>query len=73
MNPKNLRHRSGRLHAQRGLPRRAITYEFEMKTLGYDRGVRLLADIMDVEEAGILDCFVEAGSELQRTQVAPRG
>jgi hypothetical protein len=44
-----------------------------MKTLGYDRGVRLLADIMDVEEAGILDCFVEAGSELQRTQVAPRG
>ena len=28
---------------------------------------------MDVEEAGILDCFVEAGSELQRTQVAPEG
>ena len=26
---------------------------------------------MDVEEAGVLDCFVAAGSELQRTQVAP--
>lgn len=49
----------------------AITYEFETKTYGYDRGIRLLADVMDVEEAGILDCFVEAGSELQRTQVAP--
>lgn len=51
----------------------AITYEYETKTLGYDRGVRLLADVMDVEEAGILDCFVEEGSELQRTQVAPEG
>lgn len=26
---------------------------------------------MDVEEAGVLDCFVQAGAELQRTQVAP--
>ncbi len=51
----------------------AITYGFETKTFNYDRGVRLLADVMDVEEAGILDCFVEAGSELQRTQVAPEG
>ena len=25
---------------------------------------------MDVEEAGVLDCFVAAGSELQRTQMA---
>lgn len=49
----------------------AITYEFETKTFNYDRGIRLLADVMDVEEAGVLDCFVEAGSELQRTQVAP--
>ena len=49
----------------------AITYEFETKTFNYDRGVRLMADVMDVEEAGVLDCFVEAGSELQRTQVAP--
>ena len=30
-----------------------------------------MADVMDVEEAGVLDCFVEAGAELQRTQVAP--
>lgn len=40
----------------------AITYEFETKTFNYDRGIRLFADVMDVEEAGV---------ELQRTQVAP--
>ena len=49
----------------------SITYEFETKTYNYDRGIKLLADVMDVEEAGVLDCFVAAGSELQRTQVAP--
>ncbi len=49
----------------------SIDYEFETKTFNYDRGIRLMADVMDVEEAGVLDCFVEAGSELQRTQVAP--
>ena len=49
----------------------AITYEFETKTFNYDRSIRLFADVMDVEEAGVNDCFVEAGAELQRTQVAP--
>ena len=49
----------------------SITYEFETKTFNYDRGIKLLADVMDVEEAGVLDCFVATGSELQRTQVAP--
>ena len=49
----------------------SINYEFETKTFKYDRGIRLMADVMDVEEAGVLDCFVEAGAELQRTQVAP--
>ena len=49
----------------------SITYEFETKTFNYDRGIKLLADAMDVEEAGVLDCFVAAGSELQGTQVAP--
>lgn len=49
----------------------SITYEFETKAFNYDCGIRLLADVMDVEEAGVLDCFVAAGSELQRTQVAP--
>ena len=49
----------------------AITYEFETKTFNYDRGIRLFADVMEVEEAGVNDCFVEAGAELQRTQVAP--
>ena len=49
----------------------AITYEFETKTFNYDRGIRLFADVMDVEEAGVNDCFVEVGAELMRTQVAP--
>ena len=49
----------------------SITYEFETKTFNYDRGIKLLADVMDVEEPGVLDCFVAAGSELQRAQVAP--
>ena len=30
----------------------SITYEFETKTFNYDRGIKLLADVMDVEEAG---------------------
>ena len=49
----------------------SITYEFETKTFNYDRGIRLFADVMDVEEAGVNDCFVEARAELMRTQVAP--
>lgn len=49
----------------------SIAYEFGTKAFNYDRGIKLLADVMDVEEAGVLDCFVAAGSELQRTQVAP--
>lgn len=49
----------------------SITYEFETRTFDYDRGIRLFADVMDVEEAGVNDCFVEAGAELMRTQVAP--
>ena len=32
----------------------SITYEFETKTFNYDRGIRLMADVMDVEEAGVL-------------------
>ena len=39
----------------------AITYEFETKTFNYDRGIRLFADVMDVEEAGVNDCFAEPG------------
>jgi hypothetical protein len=49
----------------------SIDFSYETKTFGYDRGIRLMADVMDVEEAGVLDCFVQAGAELQRTQVAP--
>lgn len=49
----------------------AITYEFETKTFNYDRGILLFADVMDVEEAGVNDCFVEGGAELMHTQVAP--
>ena len=49
----------------------SISFDYETKTFNYDRGIKLLADVMDVEEAGVLDCFVAAGSELMRTQVAP--
>ena len=51
----------------------SITYEYETHSFGYDRAIRLFADVMDVEESGVLDCFVKAGAELQRTQVAPEG
>lgn len=51
----------------------SITYEYETHSFGYDRAIRLFSDVMDVEESGVLDCFVEAGAELQRTQVAPEG
>lgn len=51
----------------------SITYEYETHSFGYDRAIRLFADVTDVEESGVLDCFVEAGAELQRTQVAPEG
>ena len=51
----------------------SITWTYETHTFAYDRAIRLFADVMDVEEAGIIDCFVQAGAELQRTQVAPEG
>ena len=54
-----------------GYKTRSIDFSYETKTFNYDRGIKLLADVMDVEEAGVLDCFVQAGAELQRTQVAP--
>lgn len=49
----------------------SIDFSYETKAFGHDRGIKLLADVMNVEEAGIMDCFVEAGAELQRAQVAP--
>lgn len=51
----------------------SITWQYETHTFRYDRAIRLFADVMDVEEAGIVDCFIQAGAELQRTQVAPEG
>ena len=49
----------------------SIDFAYETKAFNYDRSIKLLADVMDVEEAGVLVCFVQAGAELQRTQVAP--
>ena len=49
----------------------AIEFSYESHSPTYDRGIKLVADVLDVEEAGLLDCFVTAGAELQRTQVAP--
>lgn len=51
----------------------SIEFSYETKTFAYDRGIRLMADVMDVEEASVMDCFVQAGAKLQRTQVAPEG
>ena len=48
----------------------SITFDYETKSFNYDRGIKLLADVMDVEEAGVLDCFVQAGAELERKGVA---
>ena len=45
----------------------SITYEFETKTFNYDRGIKLVADVVDAGEADALGRFVAAGSELQRT------
>lgn len=50
----------------------SITFDYETKAFDYDRGIRLLADVMDVEEAGVMDYFVQGSTELQRTQVAPK-
>ena len=45
----------------------SITYEFETKTFNYDRGIKLVADVVDAGEADALGRFVAAGPELQRT------
>lgn len=39
-----------------------ITFDYETKAFGYNRGIRLLAEVMDVEEAGVMDCLVQAGA-----------
>ncbi|MBQ3339663.1 MAG: hypothetical protein IJG82_08785 [Atopobiaceae bacterium] len=49
----------------------AIEWSYESHSPDYDRGIKLVADTMDVEEGGPMNCFVAAGAELQRTQVAP--
>ena len=49
----------------------SINLEFETRRMNYDRGVKITADVMDVAESGIEDCFFEAGAELQRVHVAP--
>ena len=51
----------------------SITYEYETHGFGCDRAIRLFADVMDMEEGGVLDCFVEAGAGQQRTRVVPEG
>ena len=40
----------------------SIDFAYETKAFNYDRGIKLLADVMDVEEADILDCFAQAGA-----------
>ena len=40
----------------------SIAFSYETKSFNYDRGIKLLADVMDVEEAGVMDCFVQASA-----------
>lgn len=54
-----------------GYQTRSVIYEFETRTFNYDRGIRLPAEVMDIEKAGVRDCFAEAGFELRRIQVVP--
>lgn len=49
----------------------SINLEFQTRQMNYDRGIKITADVMDVAESGIEDCFFEAGAELQRCHVAP--
>lgn len=37
----------------------SITYEFETKTFNYDHGIKLLPDVIDVDEAGVLSRGVD--------------
>lgn len=42
----------------------SIDFAYETESFAYDRGIKLLADVMDVEETGVIDCFVQAASKL---------
>ena len=55
-----------------GYETESIAYKFGTKSFNYDRGIWLLADAMEVEEASVLDRFEEADSELQRVRIAPK-
>ncbi|WP_235810741.1 hypothetical protein [Tractidigestivibacter scatoligenes] len=48
----------------------SITFDYETKSFDYDRGIKLLADMMDVGETGILNCFVQAGAGGVATRTA---
>ena len=37
----------------------SITYEYETHSFGYDRAIRLFADVMDMEESSVFDCPIE--------------
>ena len=43
----------------------SIGLSYETKAFNYDRGIKLLADVMDAEEASVMDCFVQAGASFR--------
>jgi len=43
----------------------SIDFSYETKTFAYDCGIKLLADVMDIEEAGVIGCFVQTDAGLQ--------
>lgn len=50
----------------------SIDFSYETKTFAYDCSIKLLADVMDIEEAGVIGRFVQTGAGLQYMQVTPR-
>lgn len=48
----------------------SISFDYETKTFNYNRGIKLLADVMDVEEAGVLRDLRAATNEMDELEVA---
>ncbi|MGN0059431.1 MAG: hypothetical protein ACI362_02945 [Coriobacteriales bacterium] len=44
-----------------------IDFKLQLSGVRNVKAAALSADVMDVEENGVLECFVEAGAELQST------
>ena len=48
----------------------SITYEYKTHSFGYDRAIRLLPDVVDVEESGVLAALRAVISDMDERQVS---